>query len=223
LKLISYLFISITFIFSNEYKISQIIDENTFIIKTNDNINPNKTLFVLSAQNHISALGKIINKNNNTYKITILEKNPFKNKNIPYLKYKLNTKDKIIDKLFDNNVMIISPDFQNYQKVKNKFKNKNFLNPDLLVAFASGSKNITKKEFFSFAKQYNCSYYYFVFNDGIYIKDAFNLKTIKIIKQNINHKTNKHQFFNNIQESYSSINFSFKNDSFDEYYKDITK
>ena len=74
-----------------------------------------------------------------------------------------------------------------------------------------------------FAKQYNCSYYYFVFNDGIYIKDAFNLKTIKIIKQNINHKTNKHQFFNNIQESYSSISFSFQNDSFDEYYKDITK
>ena len=223
MKLIYYFFISITVIFSNEYPISTIINKNTFTIITNDNINKNKTVFILSEKNHISALGTITNKQDNKYQIHILEKNPFKNKNIPYLKYKLNIKDKVISKLFDKNAMIISPDFTNYLKVKKEFKNTNFLSPDLLVAFTDGEKNIKKEDFSNFAKQYNCSYYYFVFNDGIYIKDAFSLKTIKIIKQNINHNNQKNQFFNNIQNAYTSLNFNFESSGFDEYYTNITK
>ena len=222
MKIIFFLHILIIFVFSNEYKISQIINQNNFIIKTNDNLKLNKTLFVISKQNHILALAKIINENENTYKISILEKNPFKNKNIPYLKYKLNIQDKVINKLFDNNAMIISPDFKNFQLVKNKFKNKNFLSPDLLISFNDGTKNITKEDFFDFAKQYNLSYYYFVFNDGIYIKDAFSLKTIQVIKQDINHKSKTHQFFNNIQDSFSSLDFSFGSDDFDTYYKKVS-
>ncbi len=207
--------------FSNEYTISQIINKKEFIIKTNDNLNINKTLFILSKQNHILALASIIKKSGNTYTISIFEKNPFKNKNIPYLKSKLDIKDKVLDKLFDNNAMIIAPDFKNFQLAKNKFKKKNFLSPDLLVSFTDGSKDITKENLSNFAKQYNISYYYFVFNDGIYIKDAFSLKTIRTIKQDINHKNKTHQFFNNIQDSFSSMDFSFGGDGFDEYYKEM--
>ena len=223
MKIIIFLHIFIIFVFSGEYKISQIINQTNFTIKTNDNLNINKTLFVLSKQNHILATSTITKKSGNTYNISILEKNPFKNKNIPYLKYKLNIKDKVIDKLFDNNAMIIAPDFKSFQIAKDKFKNKNFLSPDLLISFTDGSKNTNKEDFSNFAKQNNLSYYYFVFNDGIYIKDAFSLKTIKIIKQDINHNSKHHKFFNNIQDSFESLDFSLTSNSFDTYYQKITK
>jgi hypothetical protein len=39
-------------------------------------------------------------------------------------------------------------------KIKQKFKNKNFISPDLLTASTNGAKNIAKKEFSDLAKQW---------------------------------------------------------------------
>ena len=203
------------------YKIDKIINDDSFVIVSDNVLNKNKTFFIISVKKHISALANIISSNGNKYTLKVFDKNPFKNKNLPYLRYKLNKNDTIKDDLFDKKAMIISPDVKHYDKIKNNFSSMNFMSPDLLISFINGSGNIDKIDFVNFAKSHNISYYYFVFNDGVYIKDAFSLKTIKINKEKINHNSENHSFWNNINDSFRSVNWSFNYDGFDEYYKDM--
>jgi len=137
--------------------------------------------------------------------------------------------DKIILAKNYNRILIIAPNQEVYLKVKQKFKNKTIISPDIFATFLN--KIPTKEDFINFAKKMDIGAYIFVL-DKIYFIDAYSFYVIK--KYNINKKYKYIKpFFVTYQKFYKESGFlsEIKNifnsntniNNFNSYYKSLIK
>lgn len=171
---------------------------------------------------------KVISSNNTNTVVEFFKFDDLKQDALPTTKRNVEKGDVLILNYMYNSSLLITPNQDTFQSVRNNFKLNNFIHSDILAAKlkVNNQPYPTKEDFQTFAIEQNLGTIFFVVDNRIYIVDT---KTFTILESySIAYEKNeiKMPFYTRVEEIESSLfDFSFFSDkkslSYDEYYKRI--
>jgi len=129
--------------------------------------------------------------------------------------------------LLEKTATIIAPNFRSYQKAKEKLKDYNLINPDVMAIdlYDDNNPEPTKKDFQRFCRQNFVGTLFFALKENLYKIDCFSFKKLDTINLKSDDKKFQKPFFNKVPEikkSWYDIS-SDKLEKFSQYYKKMLK
>jgi hypothetical protein len=170
----------------------------------------------------ILAKGIVISSNKHNSTIKLLKNDLLLQNAIPTTNLKPSTKDYFILNHLYHNALIIAPNYQSYQTLKQNFNNIYFINPDYFAAYLKIEQNPApdKKDFIFFCKDNQIGVIFFIIQNKFYMVDGISFKIIFSAKINNTNKTNL-PFYTNVKEIKGGI-FNFdKITNYNKYFKNL--
>ncbi len=179
-------------------------------------------------KNHSSIVAKIIvvKKLEKTIKIRFVPFNDLKQPVLPIPKILPQEGDVVILNYMYNHALAITPNYQTYKNIENKYSDINWLHSDLFAAklFADSNPTPNKQAFQKMCKDYSFSLLYFAIGNNGYFVDCNSFKTL--YKESIeNSGKTMLPFYSrvkNIKASWLSFGKS-KIDNYNKYYKNLLR
>jgi hypothetical protein len=182
------------------------------------NYNKNQSIIVSSAV--------VISSNDKTSTIKFINFDDLMQNAIPNTKLKPKNKDIFILNYLYKKSLLITPNGESYNNIKNKLPKQNFLNSDIFAAYLKLESNPTptKKDFLEFCTVHNLGTIYIVIDKKLYIVDAKSFKIINTQEISYKSKTNEKPFYTKIDKITKGTFSWFEEESignYNEYYKNI--
>jgi hypothetical protein len=171
---------------------------------------------------------KVISSNNDNSVVEFFNFDDLKQDALPTTKRNVEKGDVLVLNYMYNSSLLITPNQDTFQLVRNNFKLNNFIHSDIFAAKlkVNNQPYPTKEDFQTFAIEQNLGTMFFVLDNKIYIVDT---KTFTILESySISYEKNEitMPFYTRVEEIEGSLfDFSFFSDkkelSYDDYYKRI--
>lgn len=178
----------------------------------------------------VVANAKVISSNSSSSVVEFFEFDDLKQDAIPTSIRKAETGDVLVLNYMYNSSLLIAPNQNSFQSVRDSFKSNNFIHSDIFAAKLKVENNPypTKKDIQQFAIEQNLGTIFFVLNRKIYIVDTKTFAVLQTYAYNYETSEMQMPFYTRVEEIESSI-FDFtipfiseqRIDNYEEYYKRI--
>lgn len=172
----------------------------------------------------ILASAIVIDTNANSSKVSLKKYDKLKQDAIPTFNIKVSKNDQLILNYLYSSSMVIAPNHESFKKVRNIFKEHNFIHPDLFGAQLKIGENPTpnKEAIQEFCKKQNINTLFVVIKDMVYIIDTTSFKTIASSQINYENEQAQMPFYTRVQEIKRAFyDFSFANKLYNSHYRAI--
>ncbi len=206
------------------------IDNNTAIVKNFPDVFVGSSGVVVHYFNkeHSTIVAKVIvvSKKANVLKLKFVKFDDLKQEVLPTPKIVPQSGDTVILNFLYNHALAITPNYQTYSKVINKYNNIQWLQPDLFAArlFAEKNPSPDKTTFQKMCKAYSFDLLYFAIKNNGYFVDCNSFKVLKTVKMKSEGKemTPFYSRIKNIDASWFNFGNS-KITNYDLYYKNLLR
>lgn len=179
----------------------------------------------------IVANAKVISSDDKSSVVEFFEFDDLRQDAIPTTNRKIENGDVIVLNYMYDQSLLIAPDFNSYQAVREDFAQSNFIHPDIFAASLKFNNNPlpTKEDFQKFAISQNLGTIFFVVNKKIYILDSKTFKILDSYSLQVSITEKQMPFFTRVEEikgpliDLSNIPFISEqvDTTYDNYYKNI--